>query len=111
MTLRSLGQQAPTVEQDEVVLRKYLEQINKLNFINGNEVSAVIPAGQQAAIVPHALGRGYKGGVCTGVSFVVPAICQTPQAAVDAGIDITKDVLLYITAVAGSDVTVTFWVY
>jgi hypothetical protein len=110
--MKGLGRKAKTATDDVTVLRDYLQQFaNSVPIIDGQLVSGVVTAGISYVLVPHSLGRSYRGGICTAVSFPTGAIAQTPDAASLAGIDTTKNVLLYLTAVAGVDVTLNFWVF
>ena len=106
---RGLGRAG--TDDDAGSLRRFLEQLDQIPFLIGNEIAAVVPSGVQYVIAPHGLGRAYKGFMLWSVSYPVAAFAQSSRSASIATIDVSKNVLIYLDSVVGFDVTVTGWVF
>lgn len=111
MPIKGLSRAGKDPAGDAQSLRDFLQQFSTLPFLSGVMVTAVIPVGVSYVIAPHNLGWAYTGGFLSSISYPVPAIVQTPDAASGAGVDVQSNVLIFMTSAVGFPVTVNMWVF
>jgi hypothetical protein len=112
MGFKGLGREAPTPLEDVKVLRLYLEQLASMPYLDGQEVTGVMPIGGSLVDVRHSLGRAYRGCWLVGQQYTPDAIYPLlPENARSGGTDITNFVTVVSPSAVVGDTSFKLWVY
>jgi len=107
--MKGLGRKAKDSEDEQRVVREYLEQFNAIPILNGQLIECFIPSGSSFAIVRHSLGRAYRGGMIAGISAGDVNV-QTPGAAASS-IDVTAYFVVGSSVALAADAHILVWLF
>ncbi len=116
MPIRNLERQWPSVEEDALAMRRFLEQFKNIPVLFGTPVSVSMRAGETLAVVFHSLNRPYIGGVAinqTGGGLSEGVMVHEAASAVELGYikDASKQMSLATRRPLLTDKTFLIWLW
>lgn len=100
------------LQLDLTGLSNLIRTLRDLPFVRGRQINDVIPAADSVLKVSHGLGRAYTGAIVLYQSQTAnPVIVFAPELSKSAGIDITKQLVVGMTALNPGDTAFSLWVF
>lgn len=111
---RSLGRPGASSEAEAAVQREYVTQLREIPLLDGQLVTATIPAGGLYVRVNHSLGRPYTGGILVNAdSYADTIFAQEPRAAAISPFKVKpeKELIVFTGTAVTFDTLFSMWIF